>query len=101
MNLLQNLFKDMEVCNTSLQTNVVEMSVNLPSLEKVTKTKRMKTLICYVCEKEFNAKKIEEHLRLCRLLTEKQEPESFKVALEEIKKAPDRSRNSVTKGGLR
>jgi len=31
-----------------------------------TKTKNIKALMCYVCKKEFNVKKIEAHIETCK-----------------------------------
>ena len=35
-------------------------------LEKARMTRRLKVLICYICNKEFNIKKIEDHIKICK-----------------------------------
>ena len=49
-------------------------------LEKTKMTRRLKALICYICNKEFNIKRIENHVRDCKLKwerdQERREPEN-------------------------
>ena len=42
------------------------MSTEQVSKEAAARSKRVKTLICYVCQKEYNIKKIQGHLKTCK-----------------------------------